>query len=372
MTASPDGALELVVRGLRGDPEFLAAWFAAAPDQGVAAQARLTLESERWLRLLLCRAPRVDRFADDVSAVANALDLVPTALAAAIRETTALTALAVWAHAAGGEEDAGAWEGLLAAAHDRTTEQLGTESVAAGWLRHRADRFWSVTPHDTRQQLDLDTAIIWGAPLTVVALPELSPARARAWLSQRGVRIATSGPDRNLRGLLLAARGSGVVFLDAELPPAALRFTLAHELGHFLLDYLDQRQRVVDEIPDLLDAVDGTRPPTAQERTRAILARVPIGLHTHLLDRDLQGEATEDVEQAEDAASHFALELLAPWDLTLQAAEPLADRRRPFDDVLAVVTERLTDRFVLPTREAETRARDALDALGVSRGFFGR
>jgi hypothetical protein len=372
MTASPDGALELVVRGLRGDPEFLAAWFAAAPDQGTAARARLNLDPDQWLRLLLCRAPRADRFAEDVSTVASSLDLVPTALAAAIRETTALTALAVWTHVTGSEEDAGVWEGLLAAAHDRTTEQLGTELVAAGWLRHRADRFWSVIPNDTRQQLDLDTAIIWGAPLTVVALPELSPARARAWLLQRGVRIAASGRDRNLRGLLLAARGSGVVFLDAGLPSAARRFTLAHELGHFLLDYLDQRQRVLNEAPDLLDAVDGTRPPTAQERTRAILARVSIGLHTHLLDRDPQGEAAQDVEQAEDAASHFALELLAPWDLTLQVVEPLTDRRQPFDEVLAVVTDALTDRFLLPTREAKTRARTALDALSVSRGFFDR
>jgi hypothetical protein len=99
---------------------------------------------------------------------------------------------------------------------------------------------------------------------------------------------------------------------------------------------------------------------------------VPIGLHTHLLDRDLEGEATTDVEQAEDAASQFALELLAPWDLTLQTAEPLIEGRRPFDEVLAVVTGALSDRFLLPTREAKTRARAALDALGVSRGFFGR
>jgi hypothetical protein len=371
VTGSHDQGLDTVVRGLRGNPEFLAAWFAAAPDQGTGARAQLDLQPDRWLQLLLCRAPRPDRFVEDVSAIARSLDLAPITLAAAMRETTTLTALAVFASKATGEEDAGRAGGLLLAAHDHAIEQLGIEPTA-GWLRYRAEQFWAAPPENARRQLDLDAAVTWGVPLTVVPLLELTSSRARAWLSQRGVRIAASAPDRPLRGLLLAARGTGVVFLDAGLPDDARRFTLAHEVGHFLLDYLDQRRMVLDEAPDLIDAVDGTRPATAQERVRAILARVPIGLHAHLLDRDRHGEAAHDVELTEDAASRFALELLAPWDLALQAAEPFADRRRPFEEALAAVTDVVTHRFRLPFREAEARARAALDAHGVSRGFFDR
>jgi hypothetical protein len=362
---SPDEAILAAVAGRLGhDPGFLAAWLAAAPDGGDGLVRRLGLDDRGRALLALCRPPRPDRFAADVTAVARHLGVDASALAAGLRETAALTGIA----AAGVDERAG----LLAAAHDRVEEQVAVAASTAR-LRERAAAFWADAPEPARRRGDVEAAVAWSAPLAVVVLPNLDARRARSWLAERGARLGDGDADRPLRGLLLAARGVGVVFLDGTLAPADRRFTVAHELGHFLLDYLEPRERVLREAPSLLEVVDGLRPPTRAERAQALLARVPVGLHAHLLDRDLRGAAAPDVEAAEDAASQFALEVLAPWPAALDAArEVVGDRRSPYGELLAEVTLVLAERFALPADRASVRAAATLEALGVRRGFFDR
>jgi hypothetical protein len=362
---SPDEAVLAAVAGRLGrDPSFLAAWLAAAPDGGDGLIRRLGLDHRGRVSLALCRPPRPDRFAADVTAIARHLGVDAGALAAGLRETTALTGLAT----AGVDERAG----LLAAAHDRVEEQVAV-AASATRLRERAAAFWADTPESVRQRGDIEAAVAWSAPLALVAVPNLDARGARGWLAERGARLGDGDADRPLRGLLLAARGVGIVFLDGTLASADRRFTVAHELGHFLLDYLEPRERVLSEAPSLLEVVDGLRAPTRAERAQALLARVPIGLHAHLLDRDFHGAAAPDVEAAEDAASQFALEVLAPWSAALDVArEVVGDRRSPHGELLAEATARLAERFALPADRAGARAAATLEALGVRRGFFER
>jgi IrrE N-terminal-like domain len=367
---SPDETILAAVAARLGrDPGFLAAWLAAAPDNGDGLVWRLGLDDRGRASLALCRPPGPHRFAADVTAIARHLGVDAGQLAAGLRETAALTGLAAAGHAAVGLDERA---GLLAAAHDRAEEQLAVEASTTR-LRERAVEFWAGAPESARRRGDVEAAVAWSAPLAVVALPSLDAGRARGWLGERGVRLGEGDADRPLRGLLLAARGVGIVFLDGTLEPADRRFTVAHEFGHFLLDYLEPRERVLREAPPLLEVVDGWRPPTRTERAQAVLARVPIGLHAHLLDRDVHGGAAPDVEAAEDTASQFALEVLALWSAALDVARAtVGDRRSPYGELLAEVTARLAERFGLPPNRAAVRAAATLEALGVRRGFFDR
>jgi len=368
---SPDETILAAVAGRLGrDPGFLAAWLAAAPDGGDGLVRRLGLDDRSRASLALCRPPRPDRFTADVTAIARHLGVDAGEFAAGLRETAALTGLNAAGHAAVGVDERA---GLLAAAHDRVEEQVAVKAPVTPRLRERAAAFWAGAPELAQRHGDVEAAVAWSAPLAVVALPNLDARRARGWLAARGVRLGDGDADRPLRGLLLAARGVGVVFLDGTLAPADRRFTVAHELGHFLLDYLEPRERVLREAPSLLEVVDGWRPPTRTERAQALLARVPIGLHAHLLDRGPHGAAAPDVEAAEDAASQFALEVVAPWPAALDVARTtVGDRRSPYGELSAEVTARLAERFGLPANRAAVRAAATLEALGVRRGFFDR
>jgi hypothetical protein len=372
--SSPDEAVFAALsEHLREEPEFLAGWLAAAPDRGEGIIRRLGLDQRQRARLPLYRSPRAGHFIADVTAIARHLHVDPDELAVGLREGVALAALAA-VPAAELERPAGEVQaGLVSAAHDMADDQVSASTSFAGRARERADSFWADVPDEVRHHHDLEVAIAWATPLAIVALPALDQHRARGWLASRGVELSDDSGARALRGLLLASRGAGIVFLDGRLTRADRRFTVAHELGHFLFDYVEPRERVLREAPELLDVIDGWRPPSRAERAQAVLARVPLGLHAHLLERDADGGAAHDVEAAEDAASQFALELLAPWSTVLELASATAhEHRLPFAELIDEVADVLADRFTLPRNRAAVRARSALHALGIRRSFFDR
>lgn len=149
--------------------------------------------------------------------------------------------------------------------------------------------------------------------LNVEEVRDLSVARVVAWFHNRGIPLRLDEPDRRLRGCLVASRGVGFAFLDPADDPAERRFTLAHEIAHFLRDYWHPRSVVERRLGhEALAALDGVRPPTADERLRAVLRTAPVGPFTHLMARDDAAPATDAEREAEAAADRLAFELLAP------------------------------------------------------------
>jgi hypothetical protein len=367
-SADPTADLGPVVRALADRPQFLAGWVAATPDANRLLRATLHLDEQALERLLVCRAPRPQQFSTDVSAVAEYVGIDATSLAAALRSVTTLAALSTSAPAGAPALTAGQ---LLAAARDTAVELLpATESDAR--IERLAATTWATAPRSVREQRDVAGAIAWASPVMVVTLPRLELAVANQWLAEHGVSKRLDGGADPLRGLLVAWRGHGVVFIDGTLEAAERRFNLAHEHGHFLVDYAEPRRRVARDVPGLLEVLDGHRAATTADRAAASLARVPLGLHTHLLRRDAESGTTAETGAAEDDASRYALELIAPVaDLTavLRAALP-ADL--PYRDMLAVATDLVARHFDLPTEPASARAKTGLAALDIRPGFFDR
>lgn len=353
---------------MRTEPGFVAGWLSATPDGERQIQDDLALSNASLHRLLTCRAPQPQRFTADVSAIAAYVDVDPTALAASLRAASVRAALRAGEPVAR-PRDAGL-TGMLAAARDTAAEQL-PEAESSTAVREFAEATWQAAPADVRARRDVQAAIIWAAPVIVVSLPRLRLELANQWLATRGVPPLADGAGE-LRGLLVAWRGHAAIFVDGTLPEDERRLTLAHENGHLWLDYLVPRQRVLRDAPDLLDVLDGHRPPSNADRARAALARLPLGLHTHLLHRHDDGAAPETTMQAEDAASGYALELLAPWTELIELLQARLSAEASYRDRLAAATEAVQDSFGLPPDAAAVRARTGLTALGIRPGFFDR
>ena len=94
----------------------------------------------------------------------------------------------------------------------------------------------------------------------------------------------------------------------------------------------------------MLEVLDGDRPPRNEERMQALLARVQIGFHVHLMGRSSEGSIVNDaIEAAERDADRLAFELLAPSDTVLREVSRYpAEQRR---DLLALL---LIESFGLP------------------------
>lgn len=210
---------------------------------------------------------------------------------------------------------------------------------------------------------DLMADVVMQLPVSIVPLAGLSAHAVRRWLGQRCIQHEVSDTDRALHGCLVARAGQGILFINAGDEESERRFTLAHEIAHFILDHLLPRLRVLKVFGSRIRPVlDGERPPTREEMLSAVLDRVRLGVQVHLMSRGADGAVCAwDVEESEQRADRLALELLAP------AHAATASLRRVIGETTepAVQQERaaqhMSERFGLPANVADSYIRLLLD-----------
>ena len=235
------------------------------------------------------------------------------------------------------------------------------------YIENMARQFWEmagIAGEPGKLPRDIKTAITLALPLEVYPVPALRVSHVLAWTRRIKMSHGIRGRDRRLHGCLLADRGKGTIFVDASDADEEQRFTLAHELAHFLLDYQFPRQRALSALgPSILPVLDGERAPTMEERVHAIMSSVHLGALSHVMERPESGLPTNLVIDIENRADRLALELLAPAEslctLMRQATAP-----RGFDARLAHLTQILTRRYGLPEAIAASYARYVLAQLG--------
>lgn len=214
-----------------------------------------------------------------------------------------------------------------------------------------AERFW----RDARQiepfPRSLETAVPWALPLAIVKLPLLGLDELRRWLAQRDIPISCHLPHRALRGALLARAGRGLVFLDGSDPDEERRFSLAHEVAHFVKDYLRPREQALTAFGEgIRDVIDGLRPAAPEERLTAVFRGLELGVYAHWMERTSRGAIGHaQILEAEDSADRLALELLAPAQVVGARVADLADP--PNADA---VTRLLSTEFGLPLAQARS------------------
>jgi hypothetical protein len=220
------------------------------------------------------------------------------------------------------------------------------------WAAELARVFWSQVGAEESFPRSLRSAIR-ALPLTVESITQLSVTKAYQWLQRNGVRRDFSTRDRPLRGCLAADRGHGIIFLDAADAEDEQRFSLAHELAHFLRDYWRPRQLAIERLgAQTVEVLDGQRPPTPGERLGALLGEVPLGFHMHLMDRK---PVDSESGNAETCADRLGCELLAPAE-HVAGAHAAAGSQQSMKSLVM----RLCGYYGLPSAEATRYARQLL------------
>jgi hypothetical protein len=234
------------------------------------------------------------------------------------------------------------------------------------WAAELAKLFWSQVSAQEPFPRHL-RGPIRAMPLTVEPIAQLTVTKAYQWLHRNGISQDFSTYDRPLRGCLTADRGHGVIFLDAAGPEDEQRFTLAHELAHFLRDYWHPRQLAIQRLGTrVLEVLDGKRSPTPEERLGALLGAVPLGFHMHLMDRDGQRRPVDsESDDAETCADRLGCELLAPAE-HVAATHAAGGSERSMKSLV----ERLCSYYGLPKVEATQYARQLLGESTAVEGWL--
>jgi len=183
------------------------------------------------------------------------------------------------------------------------------------WVAELACAFWKTVGEREPFPRNLHRPITHAGLLNVVWLVDLHFESVLKRLRKVGVVCEMNGNDRPLHACLVARDGEGIVFVNYSDAADQQRFSLAHEIAHFLRDYWQPRMQVERRIGKAaLQVLDGRRAATVDERLHAVLHSTPLGFHVHLLARQDDGEAAGAVADAEWCADRLAFELLAPLE----------------------------------------------------------
>jgi hypothetical protein len=221
--------------------------------------------------------------------------------------------------------------------------------MRSGWLDEAVKA--SRLPPATMFPRELADEVELYLPVSLVPLPGLSCHQVRDWLARRNnFRVDVPEQDRPIHGCMVAHRGLGFIFCEERDPAEVRRFTLAHEVAHFVLDYLLPRMKALAAFgEDIRPVLDGERPLGVLAGLSAMLKRIPLGVQVRLMDRDSSGAiCSGKVDAVEHRADRLAFELLAPAAQALPLLAGLPRTR---------ATEELASRFGLRRRDAEAYAR---------------
>lgn len=194
----------------------------------------------------------------------------------------------------------------------------------------------------------------------------LTPAYVDAWTHKRLGWRQSEESERPLRGCLVAHRGKGIIFLDRAETPAERRFTLAHELSHFLGHYLALRERATAQLgAAIIEVLDGVRSASDEERVASVLTHCHLGIFKDALARDGGGLLTREAERMESEADAAAFEALAPAQMVVAFC-----RKHGVEALSSAIASALIDNFGLAAEDAQNYAPTIKSRLRPDGGVF--
>lgn len=225
------------------------------------------------------------------------------------------------------------------------------------------ERFWRQCGEIESFPRSLERSISLALPLTLVKLPHLRLRGIESWLEYRGASFRFNCRSRAVRGCIVAYGGQGLIFVDGADPDDERRFTVAHEVGHFLIDYLLMRETALSKFGQrIIEVLDGLRLPSVTERVHALLIGTSLGVYTDLMEREQASTlARSEVWEIEDRADRVALALLAPPEEVISGADTSA---ASFEQRGASMIRVLVGRFGLPQSVAIPYSRALLESVG--------
>lgn len=220
-----------------------------------------------------------------------------------------------------------------------------------------AREFWSKADPVHRQTLDISSAVDEVLPVDVIYLKRLSLAEIKHWLENRGVKTEFEVNDRPLHGVIMIQEGFGFIFVDADDGTIQQRFTIAHEVSHFLLDYQIPRENAMLAIgTEIEDVLNGKAEATRFQQVKALIKGISIQPYTHLTEKSADGSFLNWMNYtSENEADYLALELLAPRSVVIKGTIATA-RRLNYNQFTRKCEEILMENYQIPAEVAHQYA----------------
>ena len=220
-------------------------------------------------------------------------------------------------------------------------------------VRYWSDWFWKRAGGRLDYPADIAYAATCALDVYVDEVAGLTPVSAAAHIGREGLCIPNEADERSLHGCVIVGRSGGVILVEKSDYEPEKRFTIAHEVSHYILEVKLRHERATDRMGrEFADALYGLREPTPTERIDAWLNNTRSEAFAHFMDRAPGGRyGCSRTLEAECRADDLALEILAPRSELRAAVSSMG-----FSESLKVARRIAEWRFGLPEAIAELYA----------------
>lgn len=226
-------------------------------------------------------------------------------------------------------------------------------------IKQVAEGFWKPLLPFRTFPVDIERAIAFSnLPLHIDLIPGLEIDHVNQWIRVNQFPARIDKDNCALHGFLLARGGHGIIFVNGTDKREERRFSIAHELAHFLLDYQLPRINYLKLYGDsILEILDGKRLPTFEERLAFVVSELPTPIFAHALDNSrITSYERNQVWSAEWRTDTLAFELLAPFNIVISSLKKQKPEKR-FEPIFRQASNLLTTDFGLPSTLAGSYAK---------------
>ena len=208
-------------------------------------------------------------------------------------------------------------------------------------VRYWSDWFWKRVGGRFDYPADIAYAATCALDVYVDEVAGLTPVSAAAHIGRGGPRLPDGADERSLHGCVIVGRSGAAILVEKSDDEAEKRFTIAHEVSHYVLEVKQRHERATDRLGrEFADTLHGLREATQTERIDAWLNNTRSEAFAHFMDRAPGGRyGCSRMLEAECRADDLALEILAPrseliaaislmgFSESLKAAQGISERR---------------------------------------------
>ncbi len=220
-------------------------------------------------------------------------------------------------------------------------------------VRYWSDWFWKRAGGRFDYPADIAYAVTCALDVYVDEVAGLTPVSAAAHVGRKGLWLLDGVDERSLHGCVIVGRSGAAILVEKSDDEAEKRFTIAHEVSHYILEVKRRHERAADRMGrEFADTLYGLREATPTERIDAWLNNTRSEAFAHFMDRaDTGGYGCARTQEAECLADDLALEILAPHSELTAAVSSME-----FSESLKVARRVSERRFGLPEGIAERYA----------------
>lgn len=227
-----------------------------------------------------------------------------------------------------------------------------------------AREFWSTVEPAYRSNFDIVSAVDASLTIDLVAVKQLSLRKIESWLASRTITIEIDVNDRSLHGALLIRGNSVLMFVEDAEDELQQRFTVAHEVSHFLLDYQVPKERAILALgKEIEDVLNGNLPANNTQLALSVIKGINIDPYTFLIEKTGNGSFLNWANfNSENEADYLALELLAPRTKVINETVS-STKRLTYSQFTRNSLELLKGKYGIPAEIARQYASELANAV---------